>query len=341
MSKQPISNGDAPRSELTPDRPTRGADRNRTLVDGPNASEGDPLLPTLEPGLTLLDVDGGRGVPALQSLALDHLLSNEGPAFWVDTDGHATTTSLARLAPSPRVLERIHVSRGFTAYQHYGAICDLRRAINRTIRTSARGRPGARSGSSGVSISKTTKTDSKGTRGDSPSETVEGAPLTPSLLVVPALDGRYRSEDSLRGEDARTLQSRTLARLVAYANGYDVPVLFTRTADDEFSAPLETAADYQIRCEQTRMGPRFVGEDFETLVYPSADGRTYQTTIAYWRQVLEARVGVGTGTSTPTPTAGTPDDGIGVARTSDGGSATFTANPMLDAWTGAAGAGGR
>ncbi|MCU4751320.1 hypothetical protein OB919_04885 [Halobacteria archaeon AArc-curdl1] len=319
MSKQPISNGDSPRIELTPDRPTRGADRNRTLVDGPNASEGDPLLPTLEPGLTLLDVDGGRGVPALQSLVLDHLLSNEGPAFWIDTDGHATTTSLARLAPSRRVLERIHVSRGFTAYQHYGAICDLRRAINRAIRTTAC------------------------TRDEHPPKSGAGncSRLTPSLLVVPALDGRYRREDSLRGEDAHTLQSRALARLVAYANSYDVPVLLTRTADDGFSAPLEAAADQHIRCEQTRMGPRFVGEDFETLVYPSADGRTYQTTIAYWRQVLEARVATGTRTSTPTPAAGTPDDGIGVARTSDGGSATFTANPMLDAWTGAAGAGGR
>jgi len=32
------------------------------------------LLPQLDDGITLLDVEGGRGVPILQSLVLDHLL---------------------------------------------------------------------------------------------------------------------------------------------------------------------------------------------------------------------------------------------------------------------------
>jgi len=41
------------------------------------------LLPQLDDGITLLDVEGGRGVPILQSLVLDHLLLNDGPAFWV------------------------------------------------------------------------------------------------------------------------------------------------------------------------------------------------------------------------------------------------------------------
>ena len=56
---------------------------------------------------------------------LDHLLLHDGPAFWVDANGHATTTVLAQIAPSRRLLDRIHIARGFTAYQHYGAVCNL------------------------------------------------------------------------------------------------------------------------------------------------------------------------------------------------------------------------
>jgi hypothetical protein len=57
------------------------------------------LLPQLDDGITLLDIEGGRGVPMLQSLVLDHLLLHDGPAFWVDANGHATTTTLAQIAP--------------------------------------------------------------------------------------------------------------------------------------------------------------------------------------------------------------------------------------------------
>ncbi len=77
---------------------------------------------------------------------MDHLLLNEGPAFRVDANGHATTTHLARLAPSQRLLDRIHVARGFTPYQHYSAVCDLSEEVNRRIRDSVPGRitPGTR-----------------------------------------------------------------------------------------------------------------------------------------------------------------------------------------------------
>jgi len=68
------------------------------------------LLPSLDGGITLLDVEGGRGVPILQSLVLDHLLLHDGPALWVDANGHPTTT-LARIVFSQRLLDRIHVVR--------------------------------------------------------------------------------------------------------------------------------------------------------------------------------------------------------------------------------------
>jgi len=99
----------------------------------------------LDDGITLLDVEGGRGVPILQSLVLDHLLLNDGPAFWVDANGHATTATLAQISPSQRLLDRIHVARGFTAYQHYGAVCDLPTAVNKSIRASTADSGGSRS----------------------------------------------------------------------------------------------------------------------------------------------------------------------------------------------------
>jgi len=112
-----------PSNRLAADQPTRGADRNQALADQTDPTTEEMLLPQLDDGITLLDVEGGRGVPILQSLVLDHLLLNDGPAFWVDANGHATTATLAQISPSQRLLDRIHVARGFTAYQHYGAVC--------------------------------------------------------------------------------------------------------------------------------------------------------------------------------------------------------------------------
>jgi hypothetical protein len=37
------------------------------------------------------------------------------------------------------------------------------------------------------------------------------------------------------------------------------------------------------------MGPRFVGDEFETTVYPVDGGTYYQTTFTYWQQLLAAR----------------------------------------------------
>jgi len=61
------------------------------------------------------------------------------------------------------------------------------------------------------------------------------------------------------------------------------------TKRNDFTASGVTAADHHLECEQTRMGPRVVGDGFETLVYPVDDGAYYQTTFAYWRQLLAAR----------------------------------------------------
>ncbi|PHQ40097.1 hypothetical protein DJ69_02640 [Halorubrum persicum] len=271
------------------------------------------LLPSLEDGITLLDVEGGRGVPILQSLVLDHLLLHDGPAFWVDANGHATTTTLTEIAPSQRLLNRIHVARGFTAYQHYGAVCDLPTAVNTAIQMSTADARAAGRRALG--------------RDEDPSS------HTPALIVAPAVDAQYRADDTLSETHAKTLQARTLARLATYAEGYDIPVLVTRNERNEFTEPVATVADHHLECEQTRMGPRVVGEDFETLVYPVDDGAYYQTTFAYWRQLLAARATqVGVEPTTPAPSTPTPE-GVGTGVTADGETVAPTADPLLDAWT--------
>jgi hypothetical protein len=309
---------DSTTDRLAVKQPTRGADRNRSLADQADPATDGMLLPALDDGITLLDVEGGRGVPILQSLVLDHLLLHDGPAFWGDANGHATTTTLSRIAPSQRLLDRIHVARGFTAYQHYGAVCDLPAAVNRSIQESAA---------------------DHSPHGRQPPGHDGGTQHIPSLIVVPAVDAQYRADDILGETHAATLQARTLARLTGYAEEYDIPVLITRTERDEFTSPVATAADHYMECEQTRLGPRLVGDDFETLLYPVDDGAYYQTTFAYWRQLLAARAtqaGI-----EPTETASTPTpEGVGAGVTADGETVSATADPLLDAWT-ATGAGGR
>jgi hypothetical protein len=307
----------SPSKQLSVSRPTRGSDHNQDLVNDAESAVDEFLLPSLEAGITLLDVDGSRGVPILQSLVLDHLLLRNGPAFWVDANGHATTTTLAQIAPSQRLLNRIHVARGFTAYQHYGAVCDLPAAVNQSIQEST---------------ADTRQRDRQSTERDDDSTS-----HTPSLIVVPAVDAQYRADDTLGETHAETLQARTLARLTTYADGYDVPVLVTRSKRYAFTTPVDTAADHHLQCEQTRMGPRIVGDDFETLIYPVDDGAYYQTTLAYWRQLLNARaaqIGVEPATAPLTP------DSVGTGLTASGETTSMAANPLLDAWT-AGGPGGR
>jgi len=309
----------SPSNRLEVAQPTRGADRNRSITSHPDPATDDVLLPSLDDGITLLDVDGSRGVPILQSLVLDHLLMHDGPAFWVDANGHATTTTLSRIAPSQRLLNRIHVARGFTAYQHYSAVCDLPATVNHCIQES------------------TTRDNRGGRRAtDSDGET---SPHTPSLIVAPAVDAQYRTDDTLGEAHAETLKVRALAKLTTYAEGYDIPVLVTRSKRDEFTSPVATVADQHLECEQTQMGPRISGEDFETRLYPVDDGTYYQTTFAYWRQLLAARATqVGVAPTTTPSTSST--EGVGTGVTADGETVSVAASPLLDAWTDAS-TGGR
>jgi hypothetical protein len=260
-----------PGGQSTPGREQRGADRNQSLVDDEIA---DPkqLVPSLDPGVTLLDVEDERGVLPLQAVVLDHLLTADGPAFWVDSQGFATTTTFSNLAPSRRLLNRIRVARGFTAYQHYAAINDLVEVLNDTVQATA---------GPGQLTERRTEL--------APVESQTRNPHTPALIVVPAVDAHYRGADRLAEAQAQRLQARVLARLSSIADAFEVPVLLTRTTDDAFSAPVQRAATEQIACRQTKYGPQFEGDEFETLLYPVDGGDYYQTTLSYWREVLAAR----------------------------------------------------
>ncbi|WP_277554071.1 hypothetical protein [Halobaculum limi] len=206
-------------------------------------------LPTLDPGITLLSIDSELGIEPLCAVVLDHLLEASGEVVWVDAGGHVQTRTLTRLAPHPRYLDRITTARGFTAYQHASLLDRLPRITSDLI--------------------------------------ANGAEL--SLVVVPAMDLQYREDDVPR-EQAQELLVRRLATLAGVARERDVPVLLTRAREDDLSAPLSAAAHETLTCSKTRFGPRFSGEeaDDETLVYHTGDG-WMQTTLAFWREILEHR----------------------------------------------------
>lgn len=108
-----------------------------------------------------------------------------------------------------------------------------------------------------------------------------------SVIVLPDIDARYRGDD-LQGNDGQQMLVRVLAQLAGIARRHEIPILCTRSRDDAFSGPIESAATSTLAVEATPMGPRFVGEEFETLVY-ELDGGWVQTTLAFWQEVLQAR----------------------------------------------------
>ena len=223
-------------------------------LESQTAGTPDPELPELESGVRLLDVESDdRATGPLHSLVLDHLLLNDGNAVWVDAGGHAVSQSLASLAPSPRLLDRISVARGFTAHQNYELVREIPEQIDENT----------------------------------------------SLVVCPAFDHFYRETETY-ADEGDDLMLRALATVASVATQHDVPVLITRSTRDSFSDPLDAAATETIQCEQTQFGPRFVGDEFETLVYPMEDGMV-QTTLAFWRRVLNARVSATDSAKTPTP----------------------------------------
>lgn len=94
-----------------------------------NNTRSVPELPQLTEGVHLLET-AQRAVGPLHALVLDHLLLEGGHAVWIDANGYGTSMHLANVAPSSRVLDRVHIARGFTAYQHQTLVQDAAEPID-------------------------------------------------------------------------------------------------------------------------------------------------------------------------------------------------------------------
>lgn len=257
-----------------------------------------PELPALDSGLQLLEANADS-IGALHSLVLDHLLLNPGQAYWVDTHGRIAPHHLARVAPTPRVLDRVQVARGLTPYQHHTLIECLTHCISTDFAIEG-----------ADTAPPATERDTQLNEASEPSV---------SLVVVPALDGLYREESALqRGyREGREMFFHSLAALQRLAYRHDISVVVSLSHGSTFTAPVARAATRTIHCEQTRFGPRFTvngdGADtdrFETLVYPVGNGMV-QTTLTFWREVLAARAPL---YEHARPTAGALSPGAGSPR---------------------------
>lgn len=205
----------------------------------PTDLEGQIEFPSLDRGVTLLSMDD-RATGALQSLVLDHLLMNDGEARWIDSRNNATTTTLARVAPSMRILDRIQVARAFTPFQHYSIVEELPDTV---------------------------------------------LPET-SIIVLPAIDWFY-TEDELRRAEGQAMLDGVLEIVSEIAATHEIPVVISRHASQAPGEAIDPHVDAEIECTLTRFGPRFSGSEFETLLFECETG--VQTTLAFWRRVLQAR----------------------------------------------------
>lgn len=233
---------------------SRGPDPS--TMDAIRTGDG-PTFPTLDPGVTLLTTDG-RSTGALQSLVLDRVLLEDGTALWVDADGHASTTSLATIAPSRRTLDRIRVARAFTAFQHYSLLEALEDEL------------AAVGDAAELVVAPSIEwfyanDDLRGGEG--------AAMLTRGLESLSALAADH---------DVPVLLSRS------DAGGPDDGGPDDGSPDDGGLGDVVAAhSDAVLECTRTQFGPRFAGADFETLVYECRGG--VQTTLAFWQRALERR----------------------------------------------------
>lgn len=81
-----------------------------------------PDVPSLNAGIQLLDTDASR---AIHALTVDHILLSGGDACWIGTGTHARSTPFVELAPSDRILDRVHLARAFTPFQHLALLESL------------------------------------------------------------------------------------------------------------------------------------------------------------------------------------------------------------------------
>jgi hypothetical protein len=108
-----------------------------------------------------------------------------------------------------------------------------------------------------------------------------------SLVVAPLVDWFYR-EDELRDGEDEAMLAGALDDLAALSDRADLPVLLSRHAASGVGSVVDRYVDRRLDCTLTAFGPRFSGDELETLLFDCPDG-TVQTTLAFWRRVLRER----------------------------------------------------
>lgn len=107
-----------------------------------------------------------------------------------------------------------------------------------------------------------------------------------AVVVLPAVEWFYDGDDLSAGE-GKAMLTDGLAKLQDMAAETELPVVLTRHDSDGVGRHVPDYASDQLACDLTDLGPRFSGQNFETVVFR---GNGYvQTTFAFWRRVLERR----------------------------------------------------
>lgn len=107
-----------------------------------------------------------------------------------------------------------------------------------------------------------------------------------SLLVLPDVEFFYDADELQAGEGTEMLR-HALSRIASVADEHDLPVLLTRHSAQGLGAMIPEYVDSTLECTMTQFGPRFSGDDFETLLF-ECNG-SVQTTLAFWRRILKRR----------------------------------------------------
>lgn len=105
-------------------------------------------------------------------------------------------------------------------------------------------------------------------------------------VVAPNVASLYRDDD-VPDHEARPLLDAALSALAQACDAYGVPLLATDAGpDDRLAGIVRERATRELRCEETDLGYRFEGDDFETDVYWQ-EGH-WQTTVPYWVELVGA-----------------------------------------------------
>ena len=107
-----------------------------------------------------------------------------------------------------------------------------------------------------------------------------------TLIVVPAIEWFYAKDELYSNEGEEMLES-ALTRLRELSREYEIPVLISNSESSEFGGLIDQYCDSELTCLQTEFGPRFTGDEYETLVFECNGG--LQTTFAFWRRILQQR----------------------------------------------------